>query len=189
VAGITYSRLDEQGLQWPCTSESHSGTAILFDSGSFVEKELHLYCPETQAVTEEANENFPFLLITGRTLQQFNAGTMTSRTLHQMLRPTDTLDIAPCDAQSLGIHNADRVSVRSHYGEIVLPARITPAVPAGVVFASFHDPQSRLNLVTGLGRDRISNTPDYKLTAVALQKTASSGSDSPPEPTASTHRV
>lgn len=175
VAGITYSRLEKQGLQWPCTSESQSGTEILFDSGWSAEQKLHLYCPDTQVAMEEPEEEFPFILVTGRTLQQFNAGTMTGRTLHRVLRPTDTLDIAPCDAQSLGIHNADSASVRSHYGEIILPARISSTVPAGVVFATFHDPRSRLNLVTGDGRDRISNTPEYKFTAVALQGTRSSG--------------
>jgi formate dehydrogenase major subunit len=177
VAGISYSRLDEQGLQWPCPNESHSGTAILFDSGWTAEQKLHLYCPDTQVPMEEPNEKFPFILVTGRTLQQFNAGTMTGRTLNQVLRPTDTLDIAPCDAQSLGIRNADSVSIRSHYGEIMLPARITSAVPAGVVFASFNHPQSQLNLVTGRGRDRITNTPQYKVTLVALQKVVPSASE------------
>lgn len=170
VAGISYSRLDEQCLQWPCTSESHGGTAILFDSGWTAGKKFHLYCPDSQVATEQPDREFPFILITGRTLQQFNAGTMTGRTLHRVLRPIDSLDVSPCDAESLGIHDAEHVSVRSHYGEITLPARITSTVPAGVVFATFHDPESRLNLVTGSGRDRTTNTPEYKLTAVALQK-------------------
>ena len=168
--GITYDRLDDGGLQWPCPDEDHPGTEVLH-TGSFpLGKQAALrripYRPTKEVTTEE----FPFLLITGRTLHQFNAGTMTMRTANAELRPKDLLDISADDATQLHFHNGERVRVRSRYGEALLPIRITSSVRPGELFATFHTAEVFLNRLTSPHRDRYVNTPEYKLTAVQIEK-------------------
>jgi len=117
-----------------------------------------------------ANQDFPFLLMTGRTLYQFNAGTMTMRTANAELRATDTLDISVEDANRLNLNNAERVRIQSAYGEAVLPLRITSLVKPGELFATFHTAKAFLNRVTSPHRDRYVKTPEYKITAVRIEK-------------------
>jgi formate dehydrogenase major subunit len=126
--GMTYERLDQGGLQWPCPDESHPGTAILhidsFPSG----KTTQLQCIAFEASMEQATGEFPFLLTTGRSLFQYNAGTMTMRTLNRELRRTDTLDLSPADAESLGLHEGDRARIVSRHGSAELPVRVDTRV-------------------------------------------------------------
>lgn len=168
VRGMTYDRLDEGGLQWPCPSETHPGSAVLYETDFPVGRPAPRridFRPSGEAVDDE----YPFLLTTGRVLYQFNAGTMTSRTPNQQLRPADTLDIGSSDATSLGVVTGDTVRMTSRHGESVLPVRVTDAVPAGVLFATFHTAAAFLNRVTSNVRDPV-GTPEYKLTAVRLAR-------------------
>jgi len=110
--------------------------------------------------------------MTGRTLYQFNAGTMTQRTPNRDLRPTDTLDICSADAQRLGLADRERVRVRSRYGEAVLPVRVSASMNSGEVFATFHDPAVFLNNLTSPHRDRFVKTPSTK-----SRRCGSSGSE------------
>jgi formate dehydrogenase major subunit len=126
-----------------------------------------------RATKEVTTEEFPFLLITGRTLYQFNAGTMTMRTPNAELRKTDLLDISGKDADRLKFKNGDRVKVRSRYGEATLPIRITSTVKPGGLFATFHTADVFLNRLTGPHRDRYVKTPEYKVTAVRIEKSMS----------------
>ena len=119
---------------------------------------------------EVCDENFPFLLTTGRTLYQFNAGTMTQRTPNALLRANDTLDMAPSDAARLSLEQGDLISIRSRHGETCLPMRIDPRVCPGELFATFHTETAALNRVTGPHRDSRVMTPEYKVVAVALEK-------------------
>lgn len=168
--GITYERLKKQGLQWPCLDEADSGLEILhsqtFSHGKTSALRRILYRPTNEMTDEE----FPFLLNSGRTLYQFNAGTMTRRTANLQLLPTDYLDMAPDDADCLELKTGDRVRVRSHYGEATLPLRINSNVKQGEPFATFHDPKTSLNLLTSSHRDRYVKTPEYKVTAVSITK-------------------
>ncbi len=109
------------------------------------------------------------LLTTGRSLYQFNAGTMTSRSQTQQLRPTDLLLICPDDARELGI--ADQVSVRvtSRYGQATILASVSEAVHLGELFATFQSPDTFLNRVISNHRDRFVQTPEYKVTAVRVE--------------------
>jgi formate dehydrogenase major subunit len=109
------------------------------------------------------------LLVTGRSLYQFNAGTMTRRTPNDELRPSDLLDISPADAGAAGVHDGDRVRVVSRYGAAVLPARISATVGAGQLLATFQTKEAFLNFVTGSNRDGVTGTPEYKLTAVRIE--------------------
>ncbi len=172
-AGITYSRLEHGGLQWPCPDENHPGAKLLhtkqFSHGPRAPLQRIEFAESAEASTPE----FPFLLITGRTLYQFNAGTMTMRTPDAILRPEDTLDVAPADAARLELHEGENVRVRSSHGLAVLPVRIDPRVKPGELFATFHTAKVRLNRLIGPGRDTITMTPEYKVTAVSLEKITS----------------
>ena len=108
--------------------------------------------------------------MTGRTLFQFNAGTMTSRSTTQRLRPTDRLEISAADASRLGVTDGEVVQVRSRYGEAVLPVEISSRVATGTLFATFHDPATTVNRLTSSQRDGHTNTPEYKVTAVRVER-------------------
>jgi formate dehydrogenase major subunit len=169
-SGITYARLETGGLQWPCPAEDHPGTGILhageFSSGERARLRPISYLPTPEMVSEE----FPFLLTTGRTLYQFNAGTMTMRTANSVLRPGDFLQISPEDARRLRFSEGDKARIRSHYGEAGLPIRIDPAIKPGELFATFHTPEILLNYLTSPRLDAHTSTPEYKVTAVRIEK-------------------
>ena len=137
-AGISYARLEHGGLQWPCPDESHPGTAILHADSFAGSKTAPLQCIDFQRSAEARDADYPFLLTTGRTLYQFNAGTMTMRTPNRELRATDTLDISPADAARLGISDGEIVRVTSRHGAAELPLHIDPRVKDGELFATFH---------------------------------------------------
>jgi formate dehydrogenase major subunit len=169
-AGIDYARLERGGLQWPCPSETHLGSAILHESnfarGPRATLRSVAYCPSE----EQPSPEYPFVLITGRRLYQFNAGTMTQRTLNERLQPHDVLDVSPDDALRYELRPGELVQVRSRYGETELPVRIATEVSCGQLFATFHESSTLVNQVTSRHRDRITRTPEYKVTAVAISK-------------------
>lgn len=169
-AGMTWDRLERAGLQWPCPTPDHPGTSLLhtetFSNGDRAAFQLIDYHPTPEA----AGEDYPFLLNTGRVLPQFNAATMTGPTPMTALRPTDLLDMAPEDAAALGLQEGDRVRLRSRYGETVLPVGICPNVRPGELFATFHTAEAFLNKVTGPYRDGMTGTPEYKVTAVGIER-------------------
>jgi len=170
-AGISYERLDRSGgLQWPCPNEEHPGTRVLHTSGfGALGPKATLRSVDYRPTTEGTDDEYPYVLITGRTLDQFNAGTMTRRSLTQTLHPTDVLEISPTDAATLGIDNGDRIRLNSRYGTADLPACVTGRVSPGEIFTTFSDPTNEVNRLTGPHRDPITNTPEYKITAVNLQ--------------------
>jgi len=168
--GISYARLEHEGLRWPCPSEEHPGTDILHRDEFGVGARARLRRVDFRPTTETVSADFPLLLTTGRTLYQFNAGTMTARTPNTVLRASDMLDIAPSDAARLSVQSGNRVRVVSLYGSAVLPARITDAVKPGELFATFHTADVFLNHVIGSRRDRFTDTPEYKVTAVRVER-------------------
>ncbi len=168
--GMTYPRLDRGGLQWPCPTEDHPGTPILHVDGFATGPSATLRCVDYRPTPERTTTRYPLLLITGRSLYQFNAGTMTDRTRSHQLRPSDVVDIAPTDAVAMGISDGERVRVESRYGAAVLPARISAAISSGQVFATFQTKEIFLNRVTGANRDSIVGTPEFKVTAVRIER-------------------
>jgi formate dehydrogenase major subunit len=168
--GITYARLENGGLQWPCPTEDHSGTTVLHTKSFLRGPRAPLKQIEFAASDETASPEFPFLLTTGRTLYQFNAGTMTMRTPNIQLRSTDTLNISADDAVRLDLRDGERVRVRSRYGEVLAPIRIKQSVKPGELFATFHTSDVFLNRLVGPGRDDIVHTPEYKVVAVQIEK-------------------
>ena len=170
ASGVTYPRIENQGLQWPCPSDDHPGTAILHTGIHTATKRPVLPTIEYRETKETTTPEFPFLLTTGRTLYQFNAGTMTSRTRNVELRPRDFLNISPRDAERLGLRDGECARIRSRYGSAALPVKISDEIGEGELFATFHTPEVFLNLITSPGRDGMTGTPEYKRTAVQIQK-------------------
>ena len=168
--GMTYERLDAGGLQWPCPTVDHPGSPILHAQEFSAGPRAELHMVEFHPTREVATPQYPFLLMTGRSLYQFNAGTMTGRTRNNELRPGDVLDISPADASRMAIRNGESVRVTSRYGSTTLPARLNSAVQEGHLFATFQRPDVLLNAVTGTGRDAVTGTPEYKVTAARIDR-------------------
>ncbi|MBZ4374097.1 formate dehydrogenase subunit alpha [Corallococcus sp. AS-1-6] len=168
-AGLSYARLERGGLQWPCPDETHPGTRVLHTRGFSLGPRAALrrigYTPSPEA----RSDDFPFVLMTGRRLYGFNAGTMTSRTPHARLQPGDWLDMAPADAERLGLQEGARVRVRSRHGEAVLPMRRAEGLRPGELFTTFHTAETFINAVIGPHQDPYTHTPDYKVTAVRVE--------------------
>ncbi|MBK8304133.1 MAG: formate dehydrogenase subunit alpha [Chloracidobacterium sp.] len=168
--GITYERIEKAGIQWPCPDVDHPGTEILHGESFSNGVKAALRRIKFRATKEVVSEDFPFLLTTGRVLEHFNAGTMTMRTPNHELRPTDLLMVSKADSARLSIASGEKVRLRSNYGEAVLPVEITDKVKTGELFASFHDPAVFLNYATGPTRDRFTQAPEFKVTAVCIEK-------------------
>lgn len=169
AAGISYARMENGGLQWPCRTEDALDTEILHATEFAHAKRASLKRIEYAPSSEQASAEFPFVLTTGRNLYQFNAGTMTLRTLNRKLRRADTLDMAVADAAALSIRDGDRVIVRSRYGGVRMNVQILEGMRSGEVFATFHDPRTALNKLTSPLRDGIVQSPEYKVTAVRIE--------------------
>jgi formate dehydrogenase major subunit len=169
-SGISYKRIDQRGLQWPCPSDDHPGTQTLHGESFPIGKKAALRRLPYRATPEVITEEFPLLLTTGRTLYQFNAGTMTRRTRNVELHPADFLDISPQDAERLKVRDGEKVQLRSRYGDACLPVRFNVAVKPGELFATFHTAEVFLNKITSPYRDHYVLAPEYKVTAVRIEK-------------------
>jgi formate dehydrogenase major subunit len=170
-AGISYERLDrEGGLQWPCPTGDHPGTAILHrDAFMRIGTRARLRPVVSRPTSESLSGDYPFVLVTGRSLYQFNAGTMTRRTPNRTLRSTDRLEVAPDDATRLGLEPGALALVTSRYGQATLPVDVTARVAPGQLFTTFSDPTRRVNNLIGPQRDEHTDTPQYKVTAVRVE--------------------
>jgi formate dehydrogenase major subunit len=169
-AGLSYTRLDGDSPQWPCPNETHAGTPVLHKDSFPIGKQAVLRMITFVPTAETTDAEFPMLLSTGRTLQHFNAGTMTYRTPQVRLQESDYLDISPQDGARLGIGERDQVRVVSRYGAAVLPARLNANVRPGMLFATFHLSRLFVNRLTSARRDKVTKAPEYKVTAVRLEK-------------------
>jgi formate dehydrogenase major subunit len=169
-SGVSYRRIEQAGLQWPCPAEDHPGTGILHGESFPVGQRAALRRIPFEPSKEQTSDSFPYVLTTGRTLYQFNAGTMTLRTPNIQLHAADFLDTSPMDAARLDVKDGDKVNIRSAYGEAQLVIRINNAMKPGELFATFHTPDAFVNSVTSPYRDANTLTPEYKVTAVSLEK-------------------
>jgi len=167
--GVRYDRLGGDGLQWPCPSPDHPGTATVH-AGGFLRGRGQLVALDHVPSPEHDVEGYPWLLITGRVLQHYNVGTMTRRTPNRVLAPEDVLEIHPADAGRLGVQDGDRVAIESRWGRTVAPARVTDRALPGTLFLSFHFPETHANRVVGPHVDPESKCPQYKATAVRIRR-------------------
>jgi len=166
--GVAYTRLDGDGLQWPCPFPDHPGTARVHADG-FAMGRAQLAPLEFVPSPEHDVEGFPFTLITGRVLDHYNVGTMTRRTPNQELVDHDAIVIHPDDAAAAGIEDGAPVEIESRHGRTVAPAQRSDRVAAGTLFMSFHQPESHTNRLVGPQVDPVSKCPEYKVTAVRLR--------------------
>jgi formate dehydrogenase major subunit len=165
---VSFKMLDDIGsVQWPCNESAPTGTPIMHidefvrGKGLFVETE---YVP----TEERTNRKFPLLLTTGRILSQYNVGAQTRRTDNNIWHAEDVLEIHPHDAETRGVRDGELVSLASRKGDITLRATITTRVKPGVVYTTFHNPETGANVVTTEYSDWATNCPEYKVTAVQV---------------------
>ena len=177
--GVTYERLGREGLCWPVEADG-SDAPILYEEKFHHPNGLGSFnALPYREPGEVADDEFPLILITGRRLQHYNAGTMTRRTKNIELMESDWLEIHPEDADRLGINELDLVSVRSHHGRIEIPARITDRIEKGNVFTAFHFPELRTNLLVGDSVEVNTGCPEYKVVAVDVRAMSEKPSQTP----------
>ncbi|MDE0037407.1 MAG: formate dehydrogenase subunit alpha [Gammaproteobacteria bacterium] len=168
-AGVTFDLLDREGsVQWPCNEQAPTGTPVMHEE-QFVRGKGLFVLTEYQPTPERANRKFPLLLTTGRILTQYNVGAQTRRTDNVEWLDEDVLEVHPADAETRGVRTDDWVSVTSRIGETTLRAKVTTRVVPGVVYTTFHHPQTGTNVVTTELSDWATNCPEYKVTAVEVR--------------------
>jgi formate dehydrogenase major subunit len=171
-AGVSYEKIDQLGsVQWPCYDEDSVGTPIMHEETFMRDNGKGLFMlTEYVASAERTSRNFPLILTTGRILSQYNVGAQTRRTKNNAWHAEDRLEIHPHDAEDRGVKNEDWVGIKSRAGETVLRALITDRVQPGVVYTTFHFPESGANVITTDNSDWATNCPEYKVTAVQISK-------------------
>jgi len=174
---VTYERLDKEGsLQWPCNNEAPDGTPTMHLE-EFVRGKGLFKVTEYVATDEKVTRRFPLILTTGRILSQYNVGAQTRRTENNTWHDKDLLEIHPSDAEDRGIVTGDRVEIESRSGITHLVARITERVQPGVIYTTFHHPESGANVITTDNSDWATNCPEYKVTAVQIKKVMAADSE------------
>jgi formate dehydrogenase major subunit len=168
--GLSFAKLDELGsVQWPCNEQHPNGTPTMH-VGEFVRGKGHFMVTEYVPTREKVNAKYPLILTTGRILSQYNVGAQTRRTDNVAWHPEDRLEIHPHDAEERGIKESDWVGIQSRAGETVLRALVTARVQPGVVYTTFHFPDSGANVITTDNSDWATNCPEYKVTAVQVMR-------------------
>ncbi|MSQ68726.1 MAG: formate dehydrogenase subunit alpha [Gammaproteobacteria bacterium] len=171
-AGVSYAKLDRLGsIQWPCNEPHPHGTPTMHVT-EFVRGKGRFMLTGYVPTRERASRKFPLLLTTGRALSQYNVGAQTRRTANSVWHQEDVIEIHPHDAEERGLNDGDWAGVASRVGETVLRAHVTPRVQPGVVYTTFHFPESGANVITTDHSDWATNCPEYKVTAVQLTKVA-----------------
>lgn len=166
--GITYERLENESLQWPCPTTDHPGTPILHVGGSMRGKAL--FAPaDYRPPAELPDADYPLVLTTGRVVAHYHTGTMTRRCWGlRGVAPYEEIEIHPTDAADIGIVSGDTVRVNSRRGEVRAVAKVTTRVSPGLVFMTFHYSESSGNMLTNSACDPITETPELKVCAVAV---------------------
>ena len=165
---VSFDVLDKAGsLQWPVNDDNPDGAEVMH-VGEFVRGKGKFVPTEYQPTTERANRKFPLLLTTGRILSQYNVGAQTRRTPNDLWWDEDVLEIHPSDAEAQGINDGQWVSLKSRMGEITLKAVHSDRMQPGVVYTTFHHPDTGANVVTTDNSDWATSCPEYKVTAVSV---------------------
>jgi formate dehydrogenase major subunit len=164
--GVSFETIDRLGsIQWPCNADHPTGTPTMH-VGQFVRGKGRFLVTEYVPTNEKVNARFPLILTTGRILSQYNVGAQTRRTENNRWHDEDRLEIHPHDAEERGIADGDWVGIASRAGDTVLRARVSERMQPGVVYTTFHFPESGANVITTDNSDWATNCPEYKVTAV-----------------------
>jgi len=167
--GVSYEKIERLGsLQWPCNEETQEAGTPTMHIDHFVRGKGRFFNTQYIASDEKVTQKFPLLLTTGRILSQYNVGAQTRRTLNNVWHSEDRLEIHPHDATERGIKHMDWVGMESRAGRTVLRAEISERMQPGVVFTTFHFPESGANVITTDSSDWATNCPEYKVTAVQV---------------------
>jgi formate dehydrogenase major subunit len=168
---ISFDFLDKMGsVQWPCNDKAPEGSPIMHING-FARGKGKMELTEYVPTEERTTARFPLILTTGRILSQYNVGAQTRRTDNSIWHQQDVLEIHPHDAEFRGIRNGDHVAVISRAGETSMTAVISERMQPGVVYTTFHFPESGANVVTTENSDWATGCPEYKVTAVEIRPT------------------
>ena len=167
--GVSYEKIERFGsVQWPCNEDTEEAGTPIMHIDHFVRGKGKFFNTQYIASDEKVTQKFPLLLTTGRILSQYNVGAQTRRTLNNIWHSEDLLEIHPHDAQERGIKDRDWVGIESRAGRTVLRADVTERIQAGVVYTTFHFPESGANVITTDSSDWATNCPEYKVTAVQV---------------------
>lgn len=165
--GVTYPRIEKEGLQVPAWDENHPGTPFLF-AGTFPRGRGKFHPLEDARMAEMPDEDFPLILTTGRVLEHWHGGTLTRNSWLDDLFPEALMEINPADAARLKVNEGSAVRVTSRRGSIVLRAKVTQKTTPGVVFIPFHFSEAAANLLTQDVIDPQAKIPEYKACAVRV---------------------
>jgi len=166
--GVSYEKLERLGsVQWPCNEDAPEGTPTMHID-KFVRGKGRFIITQFVATDEKVTRRFPLLLTTGRILSQYNVGAQTRRTDNNQWHSEDRLEIHPHDAEERGVKDGDWVGIQSRAGETVLRAIVSERMQPGVVYTTFHFPESGANVITTDNSDWATNCPEYKVTAVQV---------------------
>ena len=169
--GISYDRLEEKGIQWPCPTKDHPGTTTLYTDLFSRPGGLATFMPlDHQGSGEVPDQQYPYVLITGRIREHYNNGSMTRRSAGiAEVVPEELAEINPADAAALQINDGDWLRVSSRRGEVRVRAKVSDRSQAGNVFMTFHHQDTLTNILTSSHRDPITGTPEYKSCAVRIE--------------------
>jgi formate dehydrogenase major subunit len=167
--GVSYEKIERLGsVQWPCNEHTEEAGTPIMHIDKFVRGKGKFFNTQYIASDEKVTQKFPLLLTTGRILSQYNVGAQTRRTANNLWHSEDILEIHPHDAQERGIQDKDWVGIESRAGRTVLRAEVSERMQPGVVYTTFHFPESGANVITTDSSDWATNCPEYKVTAVQV---------------------
>jgi len=166
-AGVKYRRIEKQGIQTPVWDDNHPGTPFLFPE-TFPRGRGKFYDLEYIPSVEMPDEEYPFILTTGRLLEHWHGGTLTRHSKLDDLYPQARIEINPADGARLKIEDGQTVRVSSRRGTVVLRAWLTQRTTVGVVFIPMHFAEAAANLLTIDALDPLAKIPEYKACAVSV---------------------
>ncbi len=171
--GVNYERLKEQSLQWPCPEETYPGTSILHYGGNFKRPngKALITGVKYEPPVETPDEEYPFILTTGRILFHYHSRNETRRVkVLESFVPENYVEINPKDAEELGIKNGDKVEIKTRRGSVNVKAKISTKPKKGIAFISFHFSEANANVLTINAIDPIAKIPEFKACACSIKK-------------------
>jgi len=172
-SGISHQRIDTEGvgLQWPCPDEAHAGTQFLHEGGVLRGKGL-FQAVEYRPSVELADDEYPLVLSTGRTLYHYNAATQTRRAPQlDEKQPEAFVEIHPKDAKRRDIEHGEQIEVSTRRGRVLARAVVSRQVKKGCIWMPMHFAEARANLLTVDDGDAVTGTAEYKVCAAQVAKT------------------
>ncbi len=171
LTGITYERIEHEGIQWPCHDLEHPGTQYLYHNRVFPKGRTRFHPAKWKPPAETPDEEYPLVLTTGRRLWQYHTGTQTRKSVgFNEIFPEELIEINPEDATTLNIKDSDIVQAISRRGKVKVKALVTDRVPPGVCFMTFHFHEACANVLTNNAFDPVAGTAEYKACAIRIEK-------------------